>query len=121
MSTTISAHSRADATPLPPDGTDQTRAALLAELCVQRQCIHDADAGIDALAAGDIEDAADAVEQHARTRARALASAAELEAALARIERGTYGACEHCGGEIPEERLEAIPHTRTCVGCSAAH
>jgi RNA polymerase-binding transcription factor DksA len=121
MSTTISANSRADATQLSPGTTDQTRAALLAELHVQHQCVLDADAAIDVLAAGDIEDAAEAVELHARIRARALASAAELEAALARIDSGTYGACERCGDAIPEERLDAIPHARTCVRCSAAY
>jgi hypothetical protein len=26
--------------------------------------------------------------------------------------------CQLCGGEIPAERLEAIPETRICVGCS---
>ena len=121
MSTTISALSRADTTQLSPEATHQTRAALLAELHVQHQCVLEADAAIDVLAAGDIDDAADAVELHARTRARALASAAELEAALARIHDGTYGACERCGDAIPEERLDAIPHTRTCVPCSAAY
>lgn len=28
-------------------------------------------------------------------------------------------ACEECGKEIPKARLEALPHTTTCVGCSA--
>jgi reverse gyrase len=26
--------------------------------------------------------------------------------------------CERCGGEIPAERIEAMPETRICVGCS---
>jgi len=26
--------------------------------------------------------------------------------------------CEVCGAAIPEERLELLPGTRTCVGCS---
>ncbi len=28
--------------------------------------------------------------------------------------------CERCGKVIPEERLEAMPETRICVGCSEA-
>jgi hypothetical protein len=28
--------------------------------------------------------------------------------------------CERCGGEIPEERVEALPETRVCVKCSEA-
>ena len=34
---------------------------------------------------------------------------AEVDAALARMDEGTYGRCEVCGGEIPEARLEARP------------
>lgn len=36
----------------------------------------------------------------------------EIEEALRRIERGTYGVCEMTGAAIPKERLEAIPWTR---------
>ncbi|HUY05478.1 MAG TPA: TraR/DksA C4-type zinc finger protein [Candidatus Paceibacterota bacterium] len=36
-------------------------------------------------------------------------------AALARIEKGTYGVCDVCGGAIEEARLEADPAATTCV------
>jgi DnaK suppressor protein len=39
----------------------------------------------------------------------------EIAAALARIEKGTYGICEVCGEPIPFDRLEANPAARTCV------
>ncbi len=39
----------------------------------------------------------------------------EVEAALGRIEAGSYGTCEVCGKPIPEERLEAIPWATLCV------
>jgi YteA family regulatory protein len=39
----------------------------------------------------------------------------DLDAALRKIEEGTYGICEVCGREIDPERLEAIPGTRTCI------
>ncbi len=29
----------------------------------------------------------------------------------------TYGQCQHCGGEIAIERLEALPHARYCINC----
>jgi RNA polymerase-binding transcription factor DksA len=45
---------------------------------------------------------------------------AEIDAALARIEAGTYGSCERCGGAIPEERLELRPFAGRCVTCTAA-
>ncbi|MFD8148655.1 TraR/DksA family transcriptional regulator [Streptomyces sp. NPDC059708] len=44
----------------------------------------------------------------------------ELELASGRLERGTYGWCEGCGGPIPPERLEIRPATATCV-CCATH
>jgi DnaK suppressor protein len=39
----------------------------------------------------------------------------EVEAALKRIENGTYGLCVVCGKPIPEKRLEAIPWASLCV------
>jgi RNA polymerase-binding protein DksA len=39
----------------------------------------------------------------------------EIEAALGRIEDGTYGVCEVCGKPIGAERLTAIPWTRLCI------
>ncbi len=43
----------------------------------------------------------------------------EIEAALAKIDDGGYGACERCGGQINEARLEAMPATRFCITCAA--
>jgi DnaK suppressor protein len=39
----------------------------------------------------------------------------EVEAALARIEQGTYGTCVVCGKPIGEERLEAVPYATLCI------
>jgi RNA polymerase-binding protein DksA len=39
----------------------------------------------------------------------------EIDAALARIEEGTYGACERCGQPIGEERLDALPWAKLCI------
>lgn len=44
----------------------------------------------------------------------------QIEAALERIEDGTYGECEECGGRIPKKRLDAIPYASMCVKCAAA-
>ncbi len=38
----------------------------------------------------------------------------QVQAALARIQAGTYGTCEISGEEIEAERLEANPAARTC-------
>ena len=40
---------------------------------------------------------------------------AEVEHALDKIARGTYGSCEKSGHPIPIERLRAEPHTRYCI------
>ena len=42
---------------------------------------------------------------------------AEIDAALGRIEDGTYGTCTNCGKEIPVERLEAYPWAQLCIDC----
>jgi DnaK suppressor protein len=42
---------------------------------------------------------------------------ASIDAALQRIEDGTYGICETCGRPISEERLEAIPYATQCIEC----
>ena len=40
---------------------------------------------------------------------------AEVEAAIARLDQGTYGRCEVCGKPIQPARLEAMPATRFCI------
>ena len=40
-----------------------------------------------------------------------------MEAALERLDNGTYGTCEVCGELIAIERLEALPETRMCLEC----
>jgi DnaK suppressor protein len=42
----------------------------------------------------------------------------EINAALARIEQGTFGHCEKCRNDIARERLQAVPYTRYCIECS---
>jgi len=42
-----------------------------------------------------------------------------IEAALERIEEGTYGICTECDSKIPKMRLKAIPYTPHCVKCAS--
>ena len=44
----------------------------------------------------------------------------EINAALERLRAGTFGLCETCQGEIPIERLRAIPTARRCLTCQDA-
>ncbi len=41
----------------------------------------------------------------------------DIEAALKRIEDGTYGICKYCGQEIDEKRLLARPVASACISC----
>ena len=43
----------------------------------------------------------------------------EIDHALAKLQAGTYGLCEHCGQPIPRPRLRAIPHARLCIACKS--
>jgi DnaK suppressor protein len=40
-----------------------------------------------------------------------------VDAALERIEEGSYGKCINCGKDIGEKRLEAVPWARYCIDC----
>lgn len=42
----------------------------------------------------------------------------EIDAALARLDAGTYGTCERCGAPVGGPRLEARPVAHTCIRCA---
>ena len=50
----------------------------------------------------------------------ARAAIEEIDAALVRIDGGSYWTCQECDRLIPFERLEAIPQARFCTACPAA-
>ncbi len=68
---------------------------------------HLADQGTD-------EYQAEATIQFASTEGRYLY---HIEEALSRVEDGSYGKCESCGGKISKQRLVALPHARLCIDC----
>ncbi len=41
-----------------------------------------------------------------------------IEAALERVEEGTYGYCDECGNPIAKTRLQAIPYASFCIKCA---
>jgi DnaK suppressor protein len=43
----------------------------------------------------------------------------KIQAALQRIEDGSYGICEDCGEEIGVPRLKARPVTKLCINCKS--
>ena len=44
---------------------------------------------------------------------------ADVDKALRKFEKGTYGSCDICGQPIAQARLEALPQARLCVNCKA--
>ncbi|MDD5658163.1 MAG: TraR/DksA family transcriptional regulator [Elusimicrobia bacterium] len=42
-----------------------------------------------------------------------------IEAALRKIDKGTYGVCESCRKVIPKPRLNALPFARYCINCQS--
>jgi RNA polymerase-binding transcription factor DksA len=43
----------------------------------------------------------------------------DIDAALVRLKRGTYGVCKYAGRRLPLERLELLPWADVCVDCKA--
>jgi len=46
---------------------------------------------------------------------------AEVRRALAKLDEGSYGRCDGCGGPVGAERLEALPWAAECVACRSGH
>ena len=42
----------------------------------------------------------------------------KLERALAKLEDGSYGSCDSCGGQIAPGRLEVAPESALCIKCA---
>ena len=43
----------------------------------------------------------------------------DIQAALAKLEDGSYGACEQCEEPINPKRLDAVPSARLCIHCQS--
>jgi len=103
---------------------DRRRDELVALRTRLRTVVEDMAAGEDTgeinTAAGDqhLADHASAMldrEVDATLEENAEEIVREIDAALARIDAGTYGSCAVCGKAIPEGRLDAIPYATLCV------
>ncbi|HVV75290.1 MAG TPA: TraR/DksA C4-type zinc finger protein [Mycobacteriales bacterium] len=88
-----------------------------------RRDVDDVIAGAADVATDDEHDPEGATIAYERSRLTALLEQAEthlgdIDGALERLESGSYGVCESCGGEISSERLDARPTVRTCISCA---
>jgi DnaK suppressor protein len=70
----------------------------------------------DAGDASVVDSSADYYLQLADNDRRELA---ELNDALMRMQRGTFGICETCEIEIDVARLEKLPQARRCIDCQS--
>ena len=52
-----------------------------------------------------------------RIRDRERKLIAKMQEAIRRIDDGTFGICDNCGGPISEKRLMARPVTTQCIDC----
>jgi RNA polymerase-binding protein DksA len=69
---------------------------------------------------GNLDDDITEIEEHDRLNATKVdleSSLRDVEQALQRIEKGTFGKCSNCGDSISEERLEVMPTASLCLTC----
>ncbi|NVN97069.1 TraR/DksA C4-type zinc finger protein [Candidatus Nomurabacteria bacterium] len=63
---------------------------------------------------GDMAERAEDYEERSSTLSVLENRLNDIKKALSKIEDGTYGNCEICGGKIEEERLSVNPSAKTC-------
>lgn len=97
------------------------RAALLAQIAAQRGGVVSRAESAAAHFERAVEDsrAQLAVEKDLELALgeREVAELTAIDAALARVEAGTYGECTDCGVDIAPARLQATPEAPRCIGC----
>ncbi|HEV3265619.1 MAG TPA: TraR/DksA C4-type zinc finger protein [Acidimicrobiales bacterium] len=115
-----------------PKFLEEQRLLLLEERAVAQGQAEDLRAEADSLAQerepGDVQFDAEGGEggtvavdreRDLALSAQAQAAVEEIDDALERIARKTYGACERCYQSIPKARLRALPYARLCVACKS--
>jgi RNA polymerase-binding protein DksA len=99
------------------------RSAAVARLDALSRSFEDVVGAAEGANADDEHDPEGATLGFERAQLAALAARAadllrEVDAALARVDDGTYGVCERCGAAIPDARLAARPTAATCLACA---
>ncbi len=100
---------------------DSTRAALLAERTRLLDEVEETIVAPDPMTYGSQAAAASQVFSQQRDlalRERATQQLELVDAALARLDGGTFGTCATCGKSIAPERLEALPWAAQCIDCA---
>ncbi len=115
-----------------PKFLEEQRALLLEERSIYRGQALDLRAEADSLALerepGDVQFDEESGEggtvtvdreRNLALSAQAAAAVEEIDDALRKIDRKTYGGCERCYQSIPKARLRALPFARLCVACKS--
>lgn len=92
------------------------RARLLADVAETIQAPGQMTYGSQAAAASQVFEQ----QRDLALRDRATQHLELVDAAVARLDAGTYGACLRCGKPIPAGRLEALPWAAHCIDCQGA-
>ena len=103
--------------------SDPYRKALVAERTRLVEEVGEAIQAPDQMTYGSQAAAASQVFEQQRDlalRERAVQHLALVDAAIARLDDGSYGRCIRCGRDIPPERLEALPWAAHCIECQTA-
>lgn len=70
----------------------------------------------------DQADEADSMSDAERNQAllrNSVTLLTQVNAAIERLDAGTYGKCVRCGKDIAARRLEALPYVTLCIDCQA--
>ncbi|MDO6962707.1 TraR/DksA family transcriptional regulator [Rhizobium alvei] len=105
-----------------PD-TDHYKSILIARKAELQGRLRQIETDLDEPTSADSEERAVELEDDEVLESMGQAGLAELravEAALGRIEKGTFGTCARCGGPIAEARLKLVPHAAICEQCIRA-
>jgi DnaK suppressor protein len=102
---------------LPPDNAREAleteRRRLLAEIDETSKPPESMSHDSQAAAASTVADQ----QRDLALRDRARHQLELVDAALERLEAGTFGTCQRCSGAIAPERLEALPWAAHCIAC----
>ena len=100
-------------------GIEERRQALEVEAEHLRARVHELDAKEDDLSYDEgFADSAQVAAERGENKVlydQLRRELDDIEHALARMDDGTYGTCEVCGGPISAARLEMLPATRFCI------
>ena len=118
MAATSTITSRGALRDIDPEVLARLRAALLADRAPQAELVRTNEVTAESLTGQRDVDSILEREIAEVSAIHAREAIEDIDAALAKMAGGTYGVCESCDSPIPVERLEAIPHARTCVTCS---